>query len=468
MKNNIWDKRIPTLLGIILLIAGIGITSLLVKNGAFFVSRASPTDVPNDIRITNVSGTSFTVSYTTSDSVPGGISYGTDKTLQQSALDDKNAQGKTISSSFTHHITVKDLQPSTKYFFSITSGSNTYLQNGVPFTITTFPSLSETPKNKKIMSGKIILANGNAPAEAIVYASNQNTQPFSTITDNNGGFSLDISSLRTTDGTSYATLSDTSPIQMLVAGPNASSTITLLLSQVTQIPTIVLSQNYDFSQSNTPVATSSSQLSLFPSLSTTNSSVKPTDPQIITPKNNEAFSDQQPLFKGTAQSNTTVSIVIHSDDNIKAQVTTDTSGNWTFRPQAPLSPGRHTISITAKNQLGILQTITQSFIVYAAGSQFTSPSITPTPIVSLAPSPTSSPSPTLTPTIIPSPTPTTPMTPTPTLISVSPANNSAQTTKGGDQLPQAGNSSSLIVGIASVATAIGSIALFVLTQGRSL
>jgi len=73
-----------------------------------------------------------------------------------------------------------------------------------------------------------------------------------------------------------------------------------------------------------------------------------------------------------------------------------------------LAPGNHILTILTKGVDGAMQTITQSFTVYAAGSQFTEPSVSP--IISVAP--------TATPTI--PVTPPAPASPTPTIVIVSP------------------------------------------------
>src|SRR6185312_548698 len=102
----------------------------------------------------------------------------------------------------------------------------------------------------------------------------------------------------------------------------------------------------------------------FPSFST-NSSLVAT-PVITTPTKDETFSDQQPQFSGKALPNQEVTIVVHSTDAISTTVTADANGTWSYRPSSPLAPGAHTISITTKNTAGILQTIEQSFTVYAS------------------------------------------------------------------------------------------------------
>ncbi len=185
------------------------------------------------------------------------------------------------------------------------------------------------------------------------------------------------------------------------------------------------------------------------------------DPQILTPKKDEEFSDQQPLLKGTSSPNETVTITIHSQENIQTQVKADSHGVWAYRPTSLLSSGQHTISIVSKGSSGVLKTVTQSFTVYAQGSQVTqtaTPSATPTGIIT--PTISATPTPTL---AAPTPTPTAILIPSPIPSPVAPP----ATSKGGVQeLPSPGNSI-IPVGFMALGTTFVGIVLFLLTRGGS-
>ena len=73
MRNTIWQKRIPTLLGILFITIGIGITTYLIKTGVLFTTKAGPSEDPHNVRITNITDSSFTVSYTTANKVVGSV-----------------------------------------------------------------------------------------------------------------------------------------------------------------------------------------------------------------------------------------------------------------------------------------------------------------------------------------------------------------------------------------------------------
>jgi len=459
MRESFWNKKIPTIFGMLVITIGVGITTFLVSQNTLFKSNASLSDQPKAVRITNVTDTSFTVSYSTDGQVSGSLNYGKDKNLGQSALDDRDQQTGNLANYNIHNITVQLLSPQTQYFFTITSGQDSFLNNEQPFTTTTGPALA-SPSAQEPMTGKIILPDGTAPSEGLVYVTMDGAQVISTLIKSDGNYILPLNSLRTNDNSAYYTFSQNPSIKILAIGNGLLSNASLSFNQTHPVPTITLSKDYDFATGETP-ATASASLVSFPAFEST-SSAKAT-PQILTPKENQSFTDQQPLFKGTGLPEQNVKIVIHSNTLIQTNITTDAKGNWSYRPTDALTPGNHIITITTKNSAGILQTISQSFVVYASGQQTNPPaSLTPTP--SPIPSPKVTPTLTPTPTAIPTVTPALFKTVTPT------ASSSSQTqTKGGvvispteELLPPTGNPSIVTVGIAGAMLTIAGGLLFLL------
>lgn len=453
MRNNIWNKRLPTLLGIGIIIIGIGVTSFLVRSGVIFESRATPSETPQEIRVTNITDTSFTISYATEANVVGSVSFGKDKNLSNIAIDDRDQKNTTVAPHKLHYITLRNLSPSTKYYFSITSGPTTFLDNGVPFETTTGPPIEEEPPLQQPIVGKV-LPDSTAIDEVIVYLILQNAKSMvSTLVKPDGTYILPLNSMRTADLSSYFSIPEDATIKMLIIGPSKQSSILLSAKQISPVPAITLSQDYDFTISSSPLASSSASFS-FPAFSTNPAS---SGAQLLSPKKNEEFVDQQPLFKGTASPGASVKIIIHSPEELEVQVTADEKGNWIYRPKSPLSPGDHNISITTKESSGLTKTINQSFTVYASGTQVgesATPSATPKLSISPTSMPTSIPtsSPTQTPTLIPS------SPPSPTPISKGEIEN----------VSPPGNQSLMVMGLLSLATTAAGIIFFLLTRRRIL
>lgn len=447
--KNIFNKRIPTLFGILAIAIGIGVTSFLTSEQVFFTGQAGQSNEPKNVQISNVSDTSFTVSYTTEDAVFGSLNFGTNTSLGNAALDERD---KTPQEHNVHVITVKSLTPKTSYLFSIISGQETFLNNGAMYSARTGPAIDFISEQKGNIKGKVVSPDGVSPKEALVYLSIPGAQVLSTLTKADGSYNFSLSLLRTTDLSSFHAVPSDTSVKLLVFGNSLNSQASLSSDEMSNIPTITLSQNYDFTLSKSPVSGSIPEATpsaeLFPT--STPSGATASAPKILTPKKDQEFSDDQPLFKGTAQPNQEVEITIHSEGEISAKVIADGNGSWSYRPQSSLAPGTHTITIKTKDAFGIVKTITQQFTVFAAGSAV---SESATPSATLAPTATPSPTPTLTitptTTVTPFLTPTETAMPTPTAI-----------------LPPVGNSTGAAVGIATVALMIAGSLLFIFTRLR--
>ncbi len=387
MKLKFLETRIPTLLGMFIITVGLVLATLFTNNQTNLQSGAQVVKQPQDVRITNVTDKSFTVSYRTESPISGTLNYGTDNSLGLTAFDEKDASGN-IGNRIIHSITIQNLQPSTKYYFSILSGGETYLNNDQNFEVTTAPSLSSQTSNTDI-KGKIIDPDSTVPNEAIVYATADNAQVVSSLVKSDGTYDLVLNNLLSSDLSKPFVFQANTVIRMLVLGQSSTSSALIYYSQVNDVPVITLSNNYDFRSEQAPAATSSAQPESFPSLESTPSS-KLYTPKILTPQQNQGFSNQAPLFKGTALPEQSVQITIHSAQVLEATVSADAYGNWSYSPSANLSPGTHTITIVTKDAYGILRTLTQSFVVYAQTGTTISqtPTPTPTPLPTFTPTPT--------------------------------------------------------------------------------
>lgn len=445
MRNTIWDKKIPTLLGLILITIGIGITSLLVKEGTSFISRADPSTEPQDVRITNISNSSFTVSYQTSGEVFGSINLRNEKSEDKTFFDERDKPGL-IQERKIHSIMVKNLSPSTKYSFSITSGKDSFLNNDLPFTAVTAPVIGKIKPSFGFIVGKVVLANGEKVKEAIIYVSANGSQALSTIAAPDGTYALSLEGIKTENLSSYFNFSKDDNIKMLVLGDGKASHVRLFAKEVNSVPTIVLSQNYDFTISNEPSSSESAVLGNFPIFPKAKGGK---NPDITAPQDNQKLADAKPLFKGTGIPNDTIKIVIESPQTIEAQVTTDSNGNWSFTPTTSLTPGQHKISIQARDGFGVLRTISKVFTIELSQAQAASP--TPSPAPTSTPTPSLTPSPSKTPVAIPTPSPVQIQTPTQT-----------PSTKG--ELPVVGNSA-VSTGIIGIGIAILGGLLFLITRG---
>jgi len=431
MRQDFLNRRIPTVFALVLLVVGIGVAVFVANNTTQFTGEAAPEDEPRSIQISNITDTSFTVSYTTDSDVLGSISYGTVGT------DRTNVETAGTLASRTHVITLSNLSPNTAYAFTITSGSREYTDGGDPFVVTIASTIDTAPTEEHLVSGTILNPDGSPSNGALVYVTAENGSLLSTQTNSDGIFSLDVSSLKTADLSSYYSFSGNERMTLSAVSPTSNTKAVFLLQNADPLPTITLSQIYNFTVDETGRENQEAQetitFPLFREGATETQTIT-----IISPETDEGLTDQQPTFEGTALPNEEVEIVIQSSHEIQTTVTTNDNGSWTFRPDTPLEPGNHTITVKTRDQNGILRILTRSFTVYAEGSQFTEPSvsptsptqtpsptqsqavsITPTPAIEEeqeeSPTPTDEPTPTITPTSTPTRIPTPTITPMPTV-----------------------------------------------------
>lgn len=460
--KNFWERRIPTVLALVLLIIGVGATTYLVQTQTNLFGHAAPSETPQNIRITNVTDSSFTVTYQTDASVIGTVSLGKDN--PQTVLDERDQEAGVPKQYFLHSITAHDLKPSTEYSFTILSGPTTFLNNGNQFAVTTGPKIDTPPSTQIPLAGRLAGADGQKPDEAIIYVTATNGQTLSTLLKSSGLYILPLNAMRSKDlQTAYPITSET-VLQLLAIDKSSISHVTTLAGASNPVPVITLSQDFDFTTSINPVASTGGVESKFPEFPIDKTLVA--TPKIISPQADQTFSDQQPLFQGTAQPNGTVKIEIHSDDAITTSVTANGAGSWVYRPDKPLSPGQHTISITTADQFGILHTVQQSFTVFAAGSQVNqtaTPSATPTTRPP-TPTPTNKPS-GQTPTAAPTATPVPIITNGQIKGGLLPSSTLAPKMS---PLPPTGSNDVVVAGVAGIATTALGIILFLLTRGAVL
>ncbi len=265
MRKTFWDKRIPTLLSILLIGISIVITSLLVKSNTVFVSRADVTQTPQNVKITNIADSGFTISFITEAESIALVNFGTDENLGQTSLDDKD-QEEGIRPLKVHNFTLHNLKPDTRYFFTITSGQNTFLNNNIPYETTTAPTPQITQAPQTPIKGKIVLPDGSKPKEALVYVNIDKAQEISSLVKTDGTYLLPLNSLLLKDLSYPVTLDANDVIKMIITNGALKSNVWVWASQINPVPVITLSQDYDFTLKPIQASSKSSDLPGFASI----------------------------------------------------------------------------------------------------------------------------------------------------------------------------------------------------------
>lgn len=232
----------PTVVGLIILIAGVAVGVFLVQTRQTFKLSADPGEEPKDVRITNVTDNSFAVSWTTGKPTFGYVTYEKSEELARG--------GDETLRSYLHHITVRGLSASTNYQFKIGSGEYLFDREGESYKVRSGPVLSP-PKKSTIVFGTISEDQGGAADGAIVYLTLPGTSPLSTVADSNGSWVFDLTSARQSDLKGSASYSEKTIMEIYVVGTGKIATARIPVGAARPVPEMVLGDNYNWVNSQT-------------------------------------------------------------------------------------------------------------------------------------------------------------------------------------------------------------------------
>lgn len=351
---------IPTILGIFVALGGIIAGLLLVKNPTYLGISASGGEIPIDIRTTNISDNSLTVSWTTAKATTGFVKYN-----DLVVSDDRDQERGSVGSYFTHIVSLRGLKPLTNYKIKIGSGKSI----GESQEIMTGPSLRNPPP-ADVIYGQVNTLGGDPADGALIYIQLPGVIPQVALVKTSGSWVIPLSLARTSDLTSYAPYDgQTSQVNLFVqAGPLGTSSLSVSLSDARPVAPIILGQS--LAPSPTPETETKSKFTE----SALDASVNAKEPVI-------KIKNIKPMVIGEAPSGSTVDIEVHSVNQIQATVKTDKNGKFSYKIPEGLEPGEHTITVSTLVD-GVVQKITKSFIVEAADTA-TLPSFTATPSAKL-------------------------------------------------------------------------------------
>lgn len=412
--------RIPTIVGLLVIVIGLIAGIYLIRGTTYLGPQASEEISPKDVRITNISDSSFTVSWTTSVSTKGFINWGdSENSLNRVDSNEISEEGS------THSVTVSGLSEDQTYYIKINSNGVDFDNNGITWEVKTGPLLP-TPSKSLIASGSILSAAGNPVPNAIVSVNVGGASPLSTVTSENGSWVIPLSNLRDSNLLTYYNLDEENEIAEILAnaGPQGTSSAQILAKYANPTPIMVLGDTHDFKNlTDTGLGINPEATLDIPEERAQKESSFNTDEEITldaktvtldSVEQGEVINTQKPQFFGDGPSGTEITITVESEP-VSGSTTVRSGGSWSWTPPADLEPGSHTVTLSWRDEGGILRSITRSFTVLAAdeGPAFEStPSgKTPTPTPTDTPKPASTPKATSTPTSAPTSAPT--LTPTP-------------------------------------------------------
>lgn len=405
--------KIPTIIAIIVLTLGLSFSVILVGQKQLLLPKAKSQNAPQNVQISNITDSSFSVSWTTQDKSNGSIIWGKSKTsLNQTTAEETKSQG------YTHFATIRNLEPQTIYYFKIISNTSTYDNNGTPWEIQTGSSLN-TKNNSSIknISGSVVSSIGTPVNQALVFAKIQGGSLLSTYTSENGNWIIPLLELRTEDLKNAYQPTGQELIEINVhAGPQGIASAQIYLQDANPTPIITLGQNFDFRgiTTNKSEAIPTAEI-LAPEQATKqpkfnvndyeNTGISNNNVTIDSVNEGEVIYTTNPEFFGKAPPNKKITITVESEKPQTTTITANNSGVWRWSPPSGLTPGTHKITVTYRDENGILKSIVKTFVVQAAEAN--EPAFESTPSASISPTTISTSRPSSTPTPATTPTPTT-------------------------------------------------------------
>lgn len=372
-------KKIPTILGLLFLLGAVFGGVILTNQKSSFGSKAGGSCEPVNPQVSNITYKSASISFSTT-------------TECQSSINIDNKIIKNDVSSKIHYFEISSLKENSDYTYSIISGGNTYTSNSYQVNTTQKPSTDSISSD--LAWGKILNPDGTPAEKVIVYLNIPGASPLSALTTTSGNWNIPFSISFNESKTNWFNPPANIEENIYVIAPDQPVTqVVGNTSKNNPVVDITIGKN-DF---NAPIVNTNSSVGSLPNSDINISLDKKLN--IINPSNNETISTKKPEFFGSAPINTEITIEVHSPELISGQTVSDEDGTWEWSVPKDLTPGEHTITITAKNKTtGLTETITRSFVVLAAegDTSFTASSSATTPTIA----PTNTPTPTATPTTV--------------------------------------------------------------------
>lgn len=331
MKN----KRIPTILGSLLLFTilftGVWLSTQKTNTG----SKASGGCSPIGVQVTNLTNKSVDISFQTTALCSSDI----------------NVNHKTISNfkskSSSHYFRVDGLLSSTQYQYVLVV-DGTQIESS-DYNFKTAPLPSGNLSTASLAWGKIKLPSGQASLETIVYLNIPGAWPLSALTDSDGQWHILMSNSFTEDKSSLFIPPDNGSEDIFVYSTDGQLTqVENSLAKNDPVPDIIVGQGFDTSSLGVPI--NDIVVPIVNNVTPTSFSVGIGGLLSIDyPTQDESITTPRPDIFGSGKSNLTVNLSIDTD--IVGKTTSGPDGIWHWSPEINLKLGKHILTVTQGTQL---------------------------------------------------------------------------------------------------------------------
>lgn len=387
-----FPNKIPTLLGLFLLIFLIGGISIASERFFRTSTTASGPIQPKNVTITNATDASLTVVWTTQSPATGVVELKGPDGKKQVFFDERDTNGKSVKKYLTHSVTGRNLTPDTSYTITI-------LSNGKTFQDTTVPAGRTAPSLRLPTTGLgpaygTVFTRDNQPAEgALVRLTVEGSQTLSTLVTQSGSWMIPLNLTRTNDLARYLTPSNRMTEQLTVVFDGQETTAITDTLNDSPVPMMILGKSYDFRKQQAKTGEEAPLAQEFPAVLGDQTPANPTSfsVRLAAPQDNSSLTTTLPLIQGTGIPGKSVAVTLGISDPVSGSTTVGADGMWHFTPETSLAPGKQSVTITTQDANNQPVAVTHTFEILKSGSQVLG---------------TATPSATLTPTFKPTPTST--------------------------------------------------------------
>ncbi|MDP2860479.1 MAG: hypothetical protein Q8N98_02080 [bacterium] len=386
----------------VFLVGMVVVSTLAAQKTIVYLSGAQAPPSVVEVKKTNITESSLTVSWRTSGASNDEIEYRAGNGPWLKAADDRIQKGEIYPPQTNHHATIRyqdenhsqPLLPETSVYFKI--GSHTDA-------VTTAPK-AENPPPADYIYGTVLNENGNPAEGALVYLTIKDSSPLSAITRASGNWTINLAMARTGDLKDYYRYSPKGEREnlVIVGKDGRTSRAMAATGDDKPVPTITLGKDYDFIQALEPGSFPSPVSSPPDKTGFSADSSSGLDPQILrigntSAEENPTVKTNRPVISGAAPPTSSdpqkkpLTIIVESDQKITDQITVGESGLWDWVPPQPLSPGEHTITIIDSSGKKTIRNFNIAALAVGFGEEnWSTPSGQPSP----SPTPSTPPSPT--------------------------------------------------------------------------
>lgn len=407
-------RKIPTIVGILLLLIGIGGGIFLVEQRTSGPTKASVSIEPKSVQITNITDGSFSIVWLSEEPSTGSITYGTSASnTDVIAFDDRDIDNEAKPYT-THHVTIRSLSPQTTYYFTILSSNKKFINGNNPYSITT-PEKPESTNLLEPAYGQVTTPQ-NEPAEgSIVIINLPRSLPLSTLVKSSGNWLIPLNIARDVNFNVYKDSSG----EKIPLSISVFSSVTDKATAITDtkndspVPTITIGKTYDFKDFEGKKKTDETKEMASIQKSDAedvlgNQSQNSVD--VIVPADNATFVSTRPLFRGIGIPGEDVLLEIKGAQSITGKTIIAKDGRWSWTPPKDLGADKHTLTVTTTDENGDEIVFNRNFLVFKSGTQVlgdaTPSGSTPTPTPLSGIGTPGTPSATLAPLFTPTPTAT--------------------------------------------------------------